>query len=189
VPPIWKVGDVLGPDDLTPNNIAAIKAALTVQQTLALTAWAEARARLFRGKWIVNPPQALLDVMNVITNRAKDHRWSALGVKGVCLQRWAFSCWEPHGGPDDPHDKDDLAENFETLMDRAQRILAGDPLTGQLSDSLALAETMTASPHDDLDKACHYYADWMVQPPKWASAPGVRLTAHRHGHLFLAGVP
>ena len=131
----------------------------------------------------------MLDVMHVVNNRAHDRRWRELGHKGVCLQRWQFSCWEPKGGPDDPHDADDLAENFESLIERAQFMVQGR-VSDKMFDSIVMAARIIKGEiADEVGGACHYYAEWMSAPPKWAAHPRARLTAHRHGHLFFAGVP
>lgn len=185
----WFPGLVVPAEQLTPVIIEQVKAALTPQETVALTAWAEARSRLYRGRWMENPISALVDVMNVIDNRARDPRWRRLSHKGVCLQRWQFSCWEPKGGPDDTGDPDDLSENFEALMKRAQQMLA-KTVSDKLFECLAQADrVLTGDGRDEIGGACHYYADWLAYPPRWARHANARMTAHRHGHIFLAGVP
>ena len=198
---VWHPGVVLDPIDLSPAIIAGIKAALSPVQAAALTAWREAEASLVKGRgWVPNPIEAMVDIITVLGYRAHDttrRRWRHLDLKGVCLERWAFSCWEPTGGPDDPHDADALAENFETVMAYAQRLLAGELPNGRLLECLAAAEASAAGalvktlPAD----TCHYFAEWMPAPPAWAFVdPKTRTlprtpVAHRHGHLFYAGVP
>ena len=95
----WHPGIITEPIDLTSPIILAIKEALTPAQTVAVTMWREAEARFEGGRWVANPFSAMRDILNVIDNRATDKRWRERGHKGVCLQRWAFSCWEPTGGP------------------------------------------------------------------------------------------
>lgn len=187
----WHPGIVLAGIDLTPTVIAAIKGALSPAQAMGLTAWAEARSRFERGRWIANDLSAMVDILEVIMHRANDPRWKALGPKGVCLQRWAFSCWEPAGGPDDPKDPDHLAENFEALMAQAQELLAGLTPTSRLANCIAAAEGCLAGALTPSMPAgtCHYFAGWMKTPPRWSLHPKARLVANRHGHLFFADVP
>lgn len=198
----WHPGIVLPPIDLTPLIIAAIKAALSPAQTLGLTMWAEARSRFERGRWVSNPIDAMADIANVVDNRttstlpAHRKKWAHLDHKGICLARWQFSCWEPTGGPDDPSDPDLLAENFEALMARCQGLLAGELATPKLAVCIDVAQSFIDHTHPNLlgDGVCHYYAEWMPTPPAWAFVDQARTrprtpVAHRHGHLFFAGVP
>ena len=184
---IWTPGQVWGPELLAPATIQAIKDALLPAQVMGLTAWAEARSRYVPGKgWVENPLDAQADIVNIVMNRAADPRWQARGPKGVCLQRWQFSCWEPAGGPDDPKDADTLAENFEALLERAQRLLKGDH-SDKVGNCVALAEGALAGQLlDSLQNACHYFADWLA-PPAWAHPPAVETVA-RYGHRFWAHV-
>lgn len=177
----WRPGVVLSSLDLTPAVIAAIKAALSPAQVMALTIWAEGRSSFVKGRgWVANDMSAMIDVLEVIQNRATDPRWAKLGHKGVCLQRWAFSCWEPAGGP----------ANFDALMNRAQRLLAGESPSDKLLNCLAAAEGCLAGAlvSSMPARACHYYADWSPAP-KWALHPKARLVAHRYNHLFYSDVP
>ncbi len=198
----WHAGLVLAPIDLTPPIVAAIKDALSPAETLGLTMWAEARSRLERGRWVSNPIDAMVDIANVVDNRTTSPRpahrakWGTLGHKGVCLARWQFSCWEPTGGPDDPSDADLLAENFEALMDRCQRLVAGELPTAKLAVCIDVAQSFIDGRHPNLlgEGVCHYYAEWMPVPPAWAFLDKARTqrrtpAAHRHGHLFFANVP
>ena len=186
---LWKPGLVLPPEKLSPGIIEDIKVALTPEQTVALTAWGEARSRFDGKKWVANPLDAMADIVNVIDNRA---RAKNTPYKKICLKRWAFSCWEPQGGHDDPRDPDDLAENFEHMMDRAQRLMAGPSYApvDALLDCLALANGMHAMV-DTLSAATHYYAPFSMVPrdrvPDWAAPPAV-LVAERHGHKFYSKV-
>ena len=184
----WHPGIVLPSSGLTPDIIAAIKVALSPAQTLALTAWAEGRSRLVPGAgWVATPLPAMANVINVCQNRAADKRWSRLGLKNVPLVRWAFSCWEPKGGPDINHDPLQLADNFETLMNRAQRLLAGEEPSDKLRDCLAVAEGCVAGAMvDSLFGSTHYYAEWMNPPPKWAN--GLTPVVTEYGHRFFVGV-
>ena len=185
----WHPGVILPPEKLTPEIIAAIKASLYPAQVVGLTAWAEARSRYVKGQgWLPNPIDALADICNIVHNRANDPRWSEQGYAGVCFQRWQFSCWEPTGGPDDPHDADRLAENFEALIERAQLLLAGKMPTPKLDSSIGVAEAFIEGRHDALlgPHVCHYIADWLDPWPAWAR--GRMPVWHRHGHLFFANI-
>lgn len=178
---LWKPGVILAPEHLTRGIIQEIKDALSMEQAVGLTAWAEARSGFDGRKWVSNPIDAMADIVNVIDNRAKA---KDIPHKKVCHARWAFSCWEPKGGPDDPKDADDLAENFEQLMDRSQRLLAGQQPTDKLLGCLALAHGVMV---DTLSGATHYYAPFSMVPkdrvPAWAAPPAVLVT-ERHGHKF-----
>lgn len=173
---------------LTAPAVGAILDALSPAQTVALTAWAEARSRLVPGHgWVSNPIEAMADVVNIIQNRARDPRRGALGHKGVCLARAQFSCWLPHAGADTNHDPEHLADNFEALMMRAAQLLAGHEPTDKVRDCLALAEGAIAGALvDSLDGASHYYATW-IAPPAWTRPPA-RFVAERFGHRFYADV-
>lgn len=190
---IWEPGQIFTPEQLTPNAVASIQSALTPGQTMGLTAWAEARARLAPGKgWVANPIAAMVDIIEVIDHRARDpkRRWPG-GHKGVCLGRWQFSCWEPKGGPDDPRDADHLSENFEAIMLRAQQLIAGELPTPLLMNCIAAAEGCLAGAlaWSFPEGTTHYYAEWLPTAPKWAAHTRARLVAQRHGHLFFANVP
>lgn len=173
---------------LTAPVVGSVLDALSPAQTIALTAWAEARSRLVPGHgWVSNPTEALADVVNVIQNRAGDRRWAHLGHKGVCLARAQFSCWLPHAGADSNHDPEHLADNFEALMARAQQLLAGVEPSDKLRDCLALAEgALSGAMVDSLDGATHYFATW-IAPPTWTRPPA-RLVADRFGHRFYSHV-
>jgi hypothetical protein len=174
----WAPGIVLQAIDLSPAIVGAIQEALSPAQTVALTAWAEARSRLVPRKgWVSNPLDAMVDIITVIDNRAKDPRWQALGHKGVCLQRRQFSCWDALGGP----------ENFHALLARAQQLLADQMPSDKLLGCLAAAEGCFAGALvDTLSGATHYIADWLQPWPLWAK--GKYPVANRHGHLYFSGV-
>lgn len=57
-------------------------------QVLACTLYGEARSE---------QPDGILAVACVVRNRVKDKRWPD-DYRGVCLQKWQFSCWLPQGG-------------------------------------------------------------------------------------------
>ena len=167
---------------LTAAAVETMTTTLSPAQTMALTAWAEARSRLEPGKgWVANPIDAMVDILNVIDNRAHDPRWQAKGHKGICLQRRQFSCWDRRGG----------AENFHALLDRAQRLLAGEPTSPKLLSCLAAAEGCLAGALiDTLGAATHYYSPASMVPlgrmPAWVV--GATWTAERYGHRFYRSV-
>jgi hypothetical protein len=151
--------------------------ALSPVQRVALTAWAEARARFEDGRWQRNPQQAMADIVNVIDNRARDPRWRRLGHAGVCYYPFAFSCWWPNGG----------RRNFDALIGTARILLAGDDVGPVLGDCLALAAIAVDGRFEDsLQLATHYHALW-IPAPSWARPPAV-MTAERYGHRFFAHV-
>lgn len=134
-----------------------IKAALTDQQTLALTLWAEARGEGEAG---------LAAVACVIRNRARNPGWWGRSIKEVCLKPGQFSCWNP--GSDQNHQK---------LMRRAERLLAGVPILDRLFQEIeVLAAGVVADIVDDCVKGCdHYYSPAGMVPanrvPTWALHP------------------
>lgn len=188
---VWHPGVILAPVDLAPELVAAILAALSGPETVALTAWAEGRARLEHGLWRKNPPDAMHDIIEVIENRTKDGRprWAGKDHKAICLEPWAFSCWSPHAGADDDHDPRHLADNFEALMDRTQRVLAGETQSDTLGACLAMAAAVLGGGvlAPQLGGATHYFATWMPAPPAW-SAPPAEFVTERFGQRFYRGV-
>lgn len=198
----WTPGIILASIDLSPEIVAAIQAQLTPAETVALTAWREAEARFMRtgtnihggpiGRWIGNPADAMHDVMEVVDARVHDGRprWHGFDHKAVCLERDAFSCWMAHAGADDNHDPHHLADNFETLMTWAQKLIAGieTPPTTLLT-CLAMAEVIVSRGvlAPVLDGATHYFAPDSISPPAWSQPPAV-MTAERFGHRFFKGV-
>lgn len=185
----WHPGVILPREQLNPDLCVGIQLALSAAQTLALTCWAEARSRFVKGTgWVSNPIDAMADIVNVVDNRVRDPRWAKFGHKGTCLQRFQFSCWLPRAGADNDHDPQHLADNFEALMDRAQRLLAGETPTDKLLNCLALAEgAIGGAMVDGLGAATHYYAHEAIAPPAW-SLPPAAMTAERWGHRFFKGV-
>lgn len=180
---VWSPGIVVAGVDLSPAIVTAIQNALSPAQTVALTAWAEARSRLEPGRgWVSNPIEAMADIVNILDNRAKDRRWKAGGHKGACLAFRQFSCWAPLDG----------VANFHEVMTRAQRLLAGETPSDKLLNCLALAEgAIGGSMTDTLLGATHYYAPASMVPkgrvPTWA-VPPARFVLERFGHRFYAAV-
>lgn len=196
----WAPGIILASIDLSPVIVAAIQAQLTAPQTVALTAWAEARSRFIKtgvdasgrplGSWMANPIDAMHDIIEVVDARVHDGRarWHGFDHKAVCLEPWAFSCWSAHAGADSNHDPRHLADNFEALMMRAQQLLAGDTPADKLFGCLAIAESVVSKGilAPQLGGATHYFADW-IPAPTWANPPAV-MTAERFGHKFFRSV-
>jgi hypothetical protein len=171
-----------------PPAFAQVIDTLSAPQALALTMWAEARARLEpRRGWVVNPVAAMADIANIVANRARDPRWRGLDVKAICLARAQFSCWLPHAGVDANHDPAHLADNFEALMQQAQHLIAGEDADATLHACLEIASVCAdGALRDRLGGATHYYATWAAAPA-WA-APPARCVAERWGHRFFAAV-
>ena len=168
----------------TPEDCAAIQAALSPEQVCGITAWREAEARLEKGRWVANPIEAMLDILSVIGNRAADARWKALGHKGVCLQKLQFSCWQPLGG----------SNNHEQVIGYAQRLMAGQTMPRTLIACIDAARALIAGQITDrVAGACHYHVAGMPHPPAWAFTDASKTTLRtptvtRFGHAFYAGI-
>lgn len=182
---------MMGPRDSSSFDDRGIRAALSGLFVLALTLWGEARASYVTGKgWEAAPLGSRLNVASVIVNRVERNQRGFGGdtVKGVCLKRWQFSCWEPSAGWDDPRDDDLLSENYEAVMRHAEAILAGGPVTDPiLAECIwiaALAEDGLLK--DSIHQATHYYSPRGMKPrgrePNWAAS--MRQVAEGHGHKF-----
>lgn len=159
---------------------------LSDSQTLALTAWAEARSKpvLVRNaiKWVPAGIQSRLAVMDVIINRAaKGYRGKT--VKEVCLFPGQFSCWSPKGGK----------ENHEALLDMAHRVLGVAALSVPrlYEETEYLARFAIEKLIVDITKgATHYYSPLSMVPrnavPPWAK--GKTPVAEVEGHLFFKDI-
>jgi N-acetylmuramoyl-L-alanine amidase len=142
---------------------AEIFAAMTEQQVLGLTAWAEARGDRRQGHSSI---EERIAVMLVIRNRVRNYQKFKLPegtYKAVCLARWQFSCWN-----DDPKDG-----NHVELMKMAVQEIQGTRLDPLLEETLWLAGGIIE--HTILDTiggAMHYYAPLAMKPPgripEWA---------------------
>lgn len=140
---------------------AQIKAALTAQQVVAMTIWAEARAEPIEGEVAVGC---------VIRNRLLRPKRFADTWGGVCLAKWQFSCWIPQGGE----------QNYQMLMARCEAALAG--LSPWPAQQLWIAEGIISGVVEDrVAGADHYFASWMTKWPDWAKglAPVTILGVHR----------
>lgn len=150
---------------LYPND-ATIKEALSPEQTVAMTIWAEAGAELIEGQVAVG---CVLRNRLLLPKRFND-TW-----KEVCLDKWQFSCWIPQGGED----------NYRRLMTRCDAALKGvNPWPAQ---ALWIAQGIIAnSIQDRVAGATHYYASWMKKPPTWSV--GVEPVTVIGVHRFYKGV-
>lgn len=140
-----------------------VMAALTEQQVLGLTAWAEARGDRKQGHSSI---EERIAVMLVCRNRTRLYRKFNLPegtYRAVCLARWQFSCWN-----DDPTDSNHLA-----LLQQASLEIAGAVLDPVLEETLWLAGGIIEQTIlDTIDGSTHYYAPLAMKPvgkvPEWA---------------------
>jgi len=148
---------------------AEILAALDDTQSLALTAWAEARRVPRDIPSDHSPIEELIAVMVVVRNRrARFTRWRAENdsYKAICLAPAQFSCWNIGSG-----------SNHDALMILAERLLKfpAVPVTDEvLRECLFLAQGVIADVFvDRTGHADSYYApNAMVPPgrvPVWAA--------------------
>lgn len=143
-----------------------IKAALSAEQVVAMTIWAEARAEMIEGQVAVGC---------VIRNRVLKPKQFGDTWKHVCLARWQFSCWIPEGGE----------ANYRMLMARCDASLAGEkPWPSQV---MWIANgIISGAAADRVAEATHYFASWMPTPPKWSV--GVEPVAVIGTHRFYRGI-
>lgn len=151
---------------------AEILAALDDRQTLALTAWAEAR-RIPRGRPLDHSPvEELIAVMVVVRNRrARFARWRAVDAsyKAICLAPKQFTCWTPDSG-----------SNHDALLALAgQLVTRGGSLDPLVDECLYLADGVIAGTIlDRTNGATSYWAPaamvprgrtpaWAVDLPRW----------------------
>lgn len=127
-----------------------------------MTIWAEARAEPIEGEVAVGC---------VIRNRVLRPKRFGDTWQKVCLAKWQFSCWIPQGGE----------ANYRMLMTRCEAALKGElPWPWQ---ALWIAEGIISGAIEDrVAGADHYYANWMLKPPKWAE--GVQPVAVVGVHRF-----
>lgn len=157
---------------MTPEQEAAITAALDDEQATALTMVAEAAGDNAEGASSV---EERLAVGTVIRNRvqASGRRW-AKTFRGVCLARSQFSCWNPGTDP-----------NHVRLMALAGRLVAGlasdDPI---YAETVYLARGIIGGVIlDRTGGATHYYAPAAMNPagskPFWVYLNGKNGPEHR----------
>ena len=116
--------------------------ALSELDIIACTIWGEARNQGERG---------MEAVACVIANRARSRYRKNKNAAAVCLDRWQFSCWNAA----DPN------------LPQLRRISASGDAQYVIAKRLAalvLADTMG----DITERARHYYASTLRQPPYWA---------------------
>ena len=146
-------------------------AALTDQQTLALTMWAEARQIPRSDPRDHSPVEELLAVGCVVRNRLPHpERWRATDAsyKAICLAPRQFSCWN-----------DGTDANHVALLDQARLLV--DPFAApvllrspdpEVRECLHLASgIITGVIIDRTNGATSYWAPAMVPPgriPEWA---------------------
>lgn len=159
----WTSPDV--PNELHPHD-GVIKAALSAEQVVAMTIWAEARAEMIEGQVAVGC---------VIRNRVLMPQRFGDTWKAVCLAKWQFSCWVPGGGE----------QNYRMLMARCEACLKGSQPWPVQSMWIANG-IVSGAASDRVSGATHYYASWMPKPPKWAI--GVDPVAVIGVHRFFKGV-
>lgn len=139
---------------------------MTERQVLALTLWGEARGEPTVGK---------LAVASVLRNRKAALRWGTT-YDAVCRAPKQFSCWND-GDPNRPR-LDELAGLLARGVDVSD---------AALRECLWIADGVLGNAFPSLvGRALHYYATWLPQPPKWASAG--RVVATIGDHVFLEGV-
>jgi hypothetical protein len=174
-------------------NDTEVLAALDDPQTLALTAWAEARAIVLLlnrlGQVASHSPiEELIAVMVVVRNRmTRDvrrvaggflHPHGGLSYKSICLAPAQFSCWTPGSGP-----------NHDALMTVARLVTGSDAtvagvrvtpsinLDAEVRECLYLAKGVIGGDlRDRTNGATSYWAPASMQPvgrvPDWAIKDG-----------------
>ncbi len=129
---------------------AEVLAALDDRQTLALTAWAEARA-VPRDDDSHSPVEELIAVMVTVRNRLPHFAsWhaSAASYKAACLAPNQFSCWNTG-----------MDANHLALMAQA-RLLVGAEQIESLMDAGTPIDNLPAT--DPLIPECLYLADGVI---------------------------
>lgn len=138
--------------------------ALTEQQALGLTAWAEARGDWRQGGSSIEERLAVMLICRNRRTRFKAFNLLAPDYRMVCLARKQFSCWN-----DDPSDPNHLV-----LMALAEREVKGQLLNDAVAEeTLWLAGGIIEGTVLDFTKGCdHYYAPKAMKPagtvPVWA---------------------
>jgi N-acetylmuramoyl-L-alanine amidase len=170
-----------------------VKIKLAERYVVALTLWGEARSEFtdwrklpdgrLVGKWRTAPIESRVAVGSVIANRVKAPKRFGENFKDVCLKPYAFSCWQPKGGP----------ENFDAMMLRAEAFIEHGDASPYLSADRVLRECLViadalirGSLLDRAAGATHYYAEW-IDPPVWTRPPAV-LVASVCGHRLYKDV-
>lgn len=145
-------------------TLDALKGSLPENETLALTAWAEARGDFNQGGSSV---EERIAVMSVIRNRVASPAWWGNHYRTICLKSGQFSCWN-----DNPTDR-----NHRDLVVLATKVVAGGASGDQLfEETRFLADGIRRGfILDRVGGADHYYAPKAMLPagsaPKWAKDP------------------
>jgi len=122
----------------------------------ARTVWGEARGEEELGK---------IAVAWVVKNRAADPKWWGHDVIGVCLKPYQFSCWLKS----DPNRKKLLAVTEDDPVFADCKKICAAVLAGEIPDPTGGATS--------------YYADTMVNPPRWAKQMYTLCKIGRHVFL------
>lgn len=138
-----------------------IKAALSDEQVVCMTIWAEARAELVEGR---------IAVGNVIRNRLLKPKRFGEGWKAVCLAKAQFSCWFAYGGE----------KNYRLLLAKCEAALTKKE-PWPLTEMWITEGIMSGACPDRTGGATHYHASWMPKSPKWAvgQTPTAVIGVHR----------
>lgn len=155
---------------MTPEREAAVKAALSDEQALALTMDAEAGGDWAEGGSSVEERIAVgCTVRNRVLTRT---RWPKT-FRGVCLARLQYSCWNP--GPDTNHVR---------LMVRAETLIVTGPDLDPIStETVYLARgIISGAILDRTGGATSYYAPRAMKPagakPYWVYLNGKHGAEH-----------
>jgi N-acetylmuramoyl-L-alanine amidase len=142
--------------------------ALTGPQALACTMMGEAGGDGRDGSSV----EERIAVACVVRNRARERNKYGDSIKGVCLKRWQFSCWNV-GDPVQPK-----------VMAWALRFATNQPQMSALADeTLYLADGVVSGVIlDRVAGANHYLTEalYRSKPPRWATltAPVARVGSH-----------
>lgn len=113
-------------------------------------------------------------VASVIVNRAKAARtmWGGGTIKGVCLRRAQFSCWNPYYG---------LSTKNAGIMQNYKRMISVTSADALFVDALAIAKLAISGKLVDTTKGSTYYHTTSIKPD-WAQ--GVLPTKIVGAHAF-----
>lgn len=133
---------------------------LTAADVLARTLVGEARGEGLSG---------MEAVACVVMNRARKPGWWGRDVKGVCLKKWQFSCWNEN----DPNRRIILNLTDQFSIYRDARKIAERAINGEMKDF-----TLGAT---------HYFVKSMPKPPAWSK--GLKPCFVLGNHAFYNNVP
>lgn len=155
-------------------TLPEILSALSDEEVVGFTIWAEARREPLMGR---------LAVGCTIRNRVHANRPTKYGsgFRGVCLHPWQYSCWTPKGG----------ADNHNALLEEARACALGRKTSPSVKSAFWIAQGVVGGLYDDITNGAeHYYAPKAMVPrgavPAWAHPPAV-LTAVIGNHRFYRG--